>query len=160
MKVLEAVVSSEDGFVAPAFAGVLEAPGANGQTGTVLRKPLKKRIGDQQVGKVVGVDAIVMDHPGRVAIGVINVAKETFCGARDLLGNKVETFENIGAAHVKVLVRPVIGHEVRAGEDLERVAGFSYRGNQTGQLLTEHFDWSAAPRVVGPEGDYEQIGIE
>ena len=53
----------------------------------------KDGVGHDPVAEVVGVDAIVMDQPGRVPVGMVDIAEEAVLATRDLLGEQGEERE-------------------------------------------------------------------
>ena len=88
----------------------------------MLGQDLEDFVGDDQVPEVVGVDAVVVDHPRRAIVGGEEVDVEAIFVARDG-GNAVvlvvEEFE-VGVGPMG-LIDGEVGHEVGPGQNDERI---------------------------------------
>ena len=112
----------ETGLVAPARDGALLAFRPARQPGTVLRQNLEDAIGDDAMPQVIGMAAVVVDHPAGAGIGPEQIDEEAAFGGGDLGYTLVVGGEDIETGVAPVLAADrEIGHEVRAGEDDDRI---------------------------------------
>ena len=102
--------------------------------------------------------AVVVDHPGRSAVGVQDVAEQAVGLARDLLRDQVEPLEHLQVRAVEVGVAAERGHEVGAEQDDERIAALPDRRDQRTELRAEQLRRRAATGVVEAVGDHQQVG--
>ena len=88
----------------------------------MLGQDLEDFVGDDQVPEIVGMDAVVVDHPRCSIIGIEEVDVEAIFVARDG-GNAVvvvvEEFD-VGVGPMG-LIDGEVGHEVGPGQDDERI---------------------------------------
>ena len=64
----------------------------------MLGKHFKDFVGDDPMPEIVGMYGIVMDHPRRLVIGVVDVAIQAVVRCSDLLSCEVEDLEDFVAA--------------------------------------------------------------
>ena len=142
---------------------LLEVPCLPGQPGAVRREHLEDAVGHDAVTHVVGVAAIAVHQPVGVVVGVQHVGEEAAVRLGHLPGRVVVVVKQLEAAVTEAAdsAQGEVVHVVGAEQHDERrgVEPFPHAPQQVDHLVTEKIDGCAAPRVVQPVGDDQQIGL-
>ena len=152
-------VGSQHGLVSPARTRLFEALATPGETRAVLDENPKDFMRDDPVPEIVGVNAVVMDEPFCIAIGMPDIAKQAAFFYSKFADQVVKLQVGFRSSLTKFLPFELrsANDEIGSEEDDERVAPLSNVFDYVTQFVPEEIEGRAPACVVEPICNDEEI---
>ena len=115
----------------------------------MLREHFENPVGDDAMPQVVGVDSVVMHHPGGVPVGGEYVDEQAIFQDRYFLNSRIVTLEKwqVGVIPVRA-VHFEARHEVGTHQDDQGLDVLTYFPDETGEFLLEQLERRSSAGVI------------